>query len=59
MPRQNMFLLDGNIGKPKTLAFYEEDRLNFLGEKTRGPRTDTYSGESASRIPRPTASPGN
>lgn len=43
MPRQNMFLLDGNIGKPKTLAFYEEDRLNFYIRSRRKPdETITY-----------------
>lgn len=38
MPHSNLFLLDGNIGKPKTLPFYEEDnRLNFYIRSRRRP----------------------
>lgn len=38
MPYHNRFLLDGNIGKPKTLPFYEEsNRLNFYIRSRRKP----------------------
>ena len=45
--------------RPNQGSIGQEKGVWLLGEKARGPRTDTYSGESASGIPRPTASPGN
>lgn len=48
MPRYNYLLLEGNIGKPKTLPLYEEDnRLNFYIRSRRSPyMVQSYFSES-------------